>query len=40
MYGVIEAEEIDVTGYDRTACTSVLHGQIEVELSIETIGPA
>ena len=36
----IEAEEIDVRGYDANGANAVVHGQIEVELSIEDIGPA
>jgi len=36
----IEAEEVDVTGFDPTGGSALLHGQVEVELSIEDIGPA
>jgi hypothetical protein len=36
----IEAEEIDVGGYDADGANAVLHGQTEVELTIESIGPA
>ena len=36
----IEAEEIDVTAYESDGASAVLHGQIEVELTIESIGPA
>lgn len=36
----IEAEEIDVSAYDSQGANAVLHGQIEVELTIESIGPA
>jgi len=36
----IEAEEIDITGFDPSGAFSVLHGQVEVELTIEEIGPA
>ena len=36
----IEAEEIDVTGYSGSDGIAVLHGQVEVELTIEEIAPA
>ena len=36
----IEAEEIDVRGYDPDDANAVVPGTVEVELAIESIGPA